>query len=286
MPSAETPISEDRDEQEPQEDRADTDGSAEIPISGTRAERYQVFLHVEPDTLRADGGEGLAARGGVTGRSHLEDGTRLAAETARRLCCDVAMVTVARGSDGSVLDIGRRSRSIPPAIDRAMKIRDGGYCRFPGCNVRFTDGHHVIHWADGGETKLTNLVSLCVYHHRKLHEGGWRLRYDADDDIAEFIDPRGHVRYDARPRTPAPLFGEEADATSGAGGFEEGVEADAEVTTGARAAEALAERNRARGVDPDGEKLRARYRRESDIPWDVLASALEALDEAHFGEHL
>ncbi len=217
-------------------------------------------------------------------------GTRLAPETARRLCCDTAMVCVERDDTGNVLDIGRRARTIPPAIDRAVRIRDGG-CRFPGCGVRFTDGHHVRHWADGGTTSLANLLSLCVYHHRKLHEGGWKLQYDADADIPTFVDPRGHVRYDARPRERISLFGDEATHGDGvashraerSSGNGAASNAAADVSTGQRAARALADINHARGITPDGEALRARYRRDIDIPWDVHARALEALDEAHFG---
>ena len=66
---------------------------------------------------------------------------------------------------------GRKTRTIPPAIRRALNSRDGG-CRFPGCtHQRYVDAHHIEHWADGGETKLSNLVTLCRLHHRLVHEG-------------------------------------------------------------------------------------------------------------------
>jgi hypothetical protein len=121
------------------------------PISGTRAERYQVVLHVESATLAA---------GGDPGRSDLEDGTRLSAETSRRLSCDAGLVRITRGADGSILDVGRRTRTITPALRRALDVRDRG-CRFPGCGLRFTDAHHLRHWADGGKTSLANTVLLC-----------------------------------------------------------------------------------------------------------------------------
>jgi hypothetical protein len=136
------------------------------PLSGTRAERYQVFLHVEPSTLQAEG---------EIGRSHLEDGTRVSAETSRRLSCDAGVVKVTTDEDGSVLDVGRRTRTIPPALRRALQVRDGG-CRFPGCGLRFTEGHHLVHWADGGKTTLDNLVLLCRFHHRRVHEDGFGVR--------------------------------------------------------------------------------------------------------------
>lgn len=71
---------------------------------------------------------------------------------------------------GNVFDIGRKTRIIPPAMARALAIRDG-CCQFPGCcETRYTEGHHIKHWADGGETKLDNLVTLCKYHHTELHK--------------------------------------------------------------------------------------------------------------------
>jgi hypothetical protein len=110
-------------------------GDEDAPISGTRAERYQVFVHVDAATL---------AKEGEPGRSELEDGTRLAAETARRLACDASRVDVLRGEDGSVLDVGRKRRTTPPAIRRALEVRDRG-CRFPGCGLRFCQSHHIEH---------------------------------------------------------------------------------------------------------------------------------------------
>jgi len=120
-------------------------------ISGTRAERFMVMLHAEQSTLAAEG---------EPGRSELDDGTRISAETARRLACDCSLVRVAHAPDGSVLDVGRRTRSIPAALRRALDVRDRG-CRFPGCGLRLTDGHHLLHWADGGPTSLANTMLLC-----------------------------------------------------------------------------------------------------------------------------
>ncbi|MGI9038056.1 MAG: hypothetical protein ACR2GQ_04250, partial [Gemmatimonadota bacterium] len=131
-------------------------------ISGTRADRWQIMLHVEPATLE---------EGGEPGMSELEDGTRISAETARRLSCDAAVVRVTKDpADGSVLDVGRKSRSTPTALRRALEVRDRG-CRFPGCGLRYTDSHHIFHWIDGGPTSLKNTVLLCRVHHRLVHEG-------------------------------------------------------------------------------------------------------------------
>jgi hypothetical protein len=110
--------------------------NTDVPISGTRAERYQVMLHIEPATLQW-GREG--------GRSQLEDGTTISAETSRRLTCDASVVRVTRGRNGALLDVGRKTRTIPPALRRALEVRDRGCC-FPGCGLRFTDGHHILDW--------------------------------------------------------------------------------------------------------------------------------------------
>ena len=94
----------------------------------------------------------------------------MAVETARRLACDASVVSVVENAQGEPLNIGRKSRTIPPAIRRALNARDRGG-RFPGCsNTRYVDAHHVQHWARGGETKLSNLALLCGFHHRQVHE--------------------------------------------------------------------------------------------------------------------
>jgi 5-methylcytosine-specific restriction endonuclease McrA len=78
-------------------------------------------------------------------------------------------------ADGRVLEVGARTRTIPPALRRALRHRDGG-CRFPGCGSRFTQGHHIRHWANGGPTTLSNLASLCRRHHRAVHEEGFQIQ--------------------------------------------------------------------------------------------------------------
>jgi hypothetical protein len=123
-------------------------------------------------------------------RCEIDDGPALALDTARRLACDATIVGLVENADGELLDIGRKSGSIPSAISRALRARDAG-CRFPGCDrTRFTEGHHVEHWADGGETKLGNLVTLCGFHHRLVHEGGFDSKA-TDDDVLVFTRPDG-----------------------------------------------------------------------------------------------
>jgi hypothetical protein len=131
---------------------------AEVLSSG---ERYQAVVHVDAEVLRE----------GCTGRCEHEDGPALAVETARRLSCDASVVSIVEGEDGEPLNVGRKTRSIPPAMRRALQSRDQG-CRFPGCsNKHYVDGHHIRHWANGGETRLSNLALLCRFHHRQVHEG-------------------------------------------------------------------------------------------------------------------
>jgi hypothetical protein len=164
---------------------------------GTRGERYQVVVHVDAQALPA---------GSEQGESALEDGQHVTAETSRRLACDAAKVVMTHGADGQdgskrrVLDIGRRTRTVPPALRRALAHRDRG-CRFPGCGLRLCDAHHVEHWADGGETKLHNLIQLCRRHHRAVHEEGFTVELTASGE-ARFRRPGGRVIEEA-PALPA-----------------------------------------------------------------------------------
>jgi hypothetical protein len=207
----------------------------DAPISGTRAERYQVMLHVDAGTLEEAGDPGL---------SELEDGTRVSAETSRRIACDAGLVRITRGSDGKVLGAGRRTRTVPPALRRALEARDRG-CRFPGCGLRFTEAHHVKHWADGGETSLRNTTLLCRAHHRAVHEGGVRVCLDVKGQVV-FFTPRGKVLAGAPP-----------------------ARAKTEATPSSPSAKDIRLRHLAGAP---------RWTHDRDIPWTVEARAWEALD--------
>ena len=227
--------------------------TAPAPVSGTRAARYQVVLHVEPGTLQSPGEDGPDES---AGESHLDDGTRVSAETSRRISCDASVVRVSHGSDGSVLDVGRRSRTIPPALRRALEVRDRG-CRFPGCGLRFTDAHHIVHWADGGETSLENTVLLCRAHHRLMHEGGWVAESWGKGRTA-FRDPRGSVHHEA--------------------GWTDGRQLEDDVLEAFMAMSESAGRGpTTRPPSPGPWTASARWRRHRDIPLDVLCRAREAL---------
>ncbi|MCU0650445.1 MAG: HNH endonuclease, partial [Gemmatimonadaceae bacterium] len=122
--------------------------------------------------------------------ANLDDGTWIAPETWRRVACDCALDLVKLDERGVVLDVGRRTRTIPPALSRALDVRDAGRCRFPGCHHRrFLDRHHIEHWSRNGETELDNLITLCDAHHRLVHEGGWAV--ELDEDEAHFFRPDG-----------------------------------------------------------------------------------------------
>jgi hypothetical protein len=150
-------------------------------------EVHRVVIHLAPHLLS----DGLVA--------NLDDGTWIAPETWRRVACDCALDLVKVDEVGRVLDVGRRTRTIPPALARALDVRDAGRCRFPGCNHRrFLDRHHVKHWSNDGETKLDNLLTLCTAHHQLVHEGGWSVELDGDE--ARFFDPSGALL--VRPRPP------------------------------------------------------------------------------------
>jgi len=168
--------------------------SDQRPRTGRTADRYQVVVNVEAQTLRED----------APGRCEIERGGALAAETVRRIACDASLVRVTENERGEPLAVGRKTRSIPPAIRRALNSRDSG-CRFPGCtHQRYVDAHHIRHWVHGGKTDLANLVTLCRFHHRYVHEehitvetqapGAWR-----------FLRPDG-TEFGIEPK-PTPAYG-------------------------------------------------------------------------------
>jgi len=143
---------------------------------GTKSssDNYLVNIHVDQSALA-----------GNVGRSSVP------VETVKRLCCDGRTVVMTETKDGEPLSIGRKSRVIPKGIERAVRARDKNTCRFPGCrNKRFVDIHHVEHWANGGETAIDTLMLLCSKHHTLVHEGGFRIGRDFQDDWT-FFRPDG-----------------------------------------------------------------------------------------------
>ncbi|MBK7538273.1 MAG: HNH endonuclease [Myxococcales bacterium] len=140
----------------------------------------------------------------------VETDLALSPQATRRLACDcglvVASVAAATTTDATPLSIGRKTRTIPAALKRALLLRDRT-CRFPGCDHRlFLEGHHLQHWADGGETNLDNLALLCSLHHAYVHERGYRITQSATGALA-FEDPQGRAVVPLPPRPAPPLLG-------------------------------------------------------------------------------
>jgi hypothetical protein len=161
-----------------------------VPLNS--GDKYQVIVHVNVD----------ASREITTPLSYLENGPVLSPATVKRLASDASLVTVLKDKDGNVLNVGRKTRTIPPSIRRALSIRDQG-CRFPGCcESKYVDAHHIHHWCDGGETSLDNLVLLCRYHHRLVHEDGYGIEKDVAGNPV-FLTPSGrHMAKALHPQFP------------------------------------------------------------------------------------
>lgn len=147
-------------------------------------DRHQVVVHVSAETLT----QTVSAE---TSPNGVPSETPLHPETVRRLTCDGGLLAIVEKDNGDPLSVGRKTRAIPPATRRALVARDR-HCRYPGCgHVRYVEGHHIVHWAQGGETKLDNLVLLCSRHHRAVHEFGYRIQRASDGSFV-FREPGGH----------------------------------------------------------------------------------------------
>jgi hypothetical protein len=163
------------------------------------ASPHRLVVHVDAATL---------VSGDAGGRCHVEDGPGLPPSVARRLGCDTEVVAVVE-RDGVPVDVGRSRRIVSGRLRRALQVRDR-HCRFPGCGVPAsrTHGHHVRHWADGGRTDLDNLLSLCGFHHRRLHDG--------DYTVVRVPESRGAIRFVSARGRPIGDFGETIVTTPGA----------------------------------------------------------------------
>ena len=150
------------------------EGAQEGERKETVNDAYQVLVHIDAEALAGHGGK-----------------SDLPLPVVQRLCCDGGVVPILKRGD-DVLSVGRKQRTVPTAIKRALAARDHS-CRYPGCHhTQFLDAHHIQHWCDGGETALDNLVLLCSHHHRLIHEGGFRLKTAG-------LKPTGQRFYFARP---------------------------------------------------------------------------------------
>ena len=155
-----------------------TGKNGSVPLNG--GDKYQIIVHINAGTNSEAQDPPV----------YIENGPVLSPSVIKRLVSDASLVTVVEDGKGNVLNVGRKTRTIPPSIRRALTIRDKG-CRFPGCcESRYVDAHHIHHWCDGGETSLDNLVLLCRHHHRMIHEQGYGIeRNEAGEAI--FVSPAG-----------------------------------------------------------------------------------------------
>ena len=123
-----------------------------------KSDNYQVIVHVDAAALQDKGGK-----------------SDLPVESVRRIACDADLVAVTRDAKGNLLNLGRKHRVVSPQLKRALLARDK-CCTYPSCShEQFLEAHHVMHWADGGETSLENTRLICNRHHRLLHEGGFTI---------------------------------------------------------------------------------------------------------------
>jgi hypothetical protein len=180
-------------------------------------EVYQVVVHVGTDAIVPAGSaakagnvsaETSAASARPTGhpadpaRCHVEDGPAISVSTAQMIACSSSWSSMLHDSAGKLLDLGRRRRRPNAALRRAARDRDNCRCRFPGCESRRVDLHHIQYWSNGGHTKLDNLVSLCKYHHLLVHDRGYLIAV-ARDGTFSFYRPDG-TSLPASPKLPAP----------------------------------------------------------------------------------
>jgi hypothetical protein len=170
------------------------------------AEIYQVVVHAGTDVLAGQAAPGTApdvsaetpqAPARVPGdpadpaRCHVEDGPAISVSTAQMIACTAALSWMTHGDAGEILALGRRRRRPSSAIRRAARERDHCRCRFPGCESRRVDLHHIQHWVNGGRTDLDNLISLCPFHHKVVHDRGYLIATLSGGSTFAFYRPDG-----------------------------------------------------------------------------------------------
>lgn len=162
-----------------------------VPLSG--GDKYQVIVHINAN----------ASQHHPHPLAWIDNGPVLSTDTMKRLASDASLVTVLEDKQGNVLNVGRKTRTVPPSIRRALTHRDQG-CRFPGCcESKYVDAHHIHHWCDGGETSLDNLVLLCRHHHRLVHEDGYGIEKDATGNPVFLTPARRNMARSLHPQFPA-----------------------------------------------------------------------------------
>ncbi len=176
---------------------------------------YQVIVHVGTDAAGASPGTDAASAGTAAGsagvsaetppaappvpghpadpaRCHVEDGPAISVSTAQMLTCTAALSWMLHDHDGTLLDVGRRRRRPSAALRRAARERDRCRCRYPGCESRRIDLHHIQYWSHGGRTSLKNMICLCRHHHMLVHDRGYLIATGPGGAFT-FYDPGGTV---------------------------------------------------------------------------------------------
>ncbi|MEX0796467.1 MAG: DUF222 domain-containing protein [Acidimicrobiia bacterium] len=159
-------------------------------INGS-TQRPNLTVHVSAESLFE----------GLPGLSETSTGVFLNTADIKRLACDSIMHRVVFGPDSVPLDVGRAKRFVTPAMRKAVDARDLR-CVFPGCDrpAHWCDAHHIVHWIDGGETCVMNLVLLCRHHHTLIHDHGWRL--EGEPGSLRFFRPDGTEWAETLPDPP------------------------------------------------------------------------------------
>ena len=160
------------DERTARQRRADAVGELAMHSmeQGTLPRRHSVKPHINLTMTL----EGLKGELGVP-PADLDLSLPISIRTAERLACDCTMSRILL-ADSKVIDVGKATRTVSAPRMRALRVRDKG-CRFPGCDrqVNWSNPHHIVYRSRGGSDKLENLVLLCFFHHRLVHEGGWQV---------------------------------------------------------------------------------------------------------------
>jgi hypothetical protein len=177
------------------------------------AEVYQVVIHAGTDVITTPAGVSAEtpspsppatdlADPADPARCHVEDGAAISVTTAQMLTCTAALSWMLHDDGGKILNLGRRRRRPDKALRKAARERDRGRCRFPGCESRKVDLHHIQYWSNGGRTCLENLISLCRRHHTAVHDRGYLIAASPDGSFT-FFQPGG-TRLPLSPPLPSP----------------------------------------------------------------------------------
>jgi len=124
----------------------------------------------------------------------IQAGPRVGLDTLDAIFCDGVVEVTARTADGAPLDMGRRTRVIPPRLRRFVLGRDDG-CTIAGCTSRYRlQAHHIVPWSQGGATDAGNLATVCWFHHHvAIHGRGFAIDPDSPPQRRRLLRPPVHA---------------------------------------------------------------------------------------------